>query len=455
VLAGGAPYRIMRLSGEGMRALDVLLAGGRGATEQARALGGRLVAAGLAAPVPGDAVPVPPLTVIVPARDRVPALGRCLAALGDAAPVLVVDDGSEDPEAVAAASRAHGACVVRRPESGGPGAARNTGLEHVDTELVAFLDSDCIPSPGWVERSARHFADPRVGAVAPRIRPLAPGTAAGRYAASRSPLDLGDQPAEVAPGRPVPYVPTAALLVRRDALRAAAPARGSPAAAVPARGSPPAPFDEALRYGEDVDVVWRIRDAGWTVRYDPAVSVGHEEPIGWRALLVRRWRYGTSAATLSARHRGRLAPLVLRPHPSIALGLLLGRRRLAALAAAALPPLLALPELRRAGLPLAAVPALGISGTWQTLLGTSRAAITLAAPALAAGLLDRRTRPAAALLLLAAPLHEYGVRRPPLDPVRWTAASLADDIAYGAGVWWGCARGRTVAPLVPRRRPIR
>jgi hypothetical protein len=37
-----------------------------------------------------------------------------------------------------------------------------------------------------------------------------------------------------------------------------------------------------------------------------------------------------------------------------------------------------------------------------------------------------------------------------LDPIRYTALHAADDVAYGAGVWLGCLRARTVAPLVPR-----
>ena len=49
-------------------------------------------------------------------------------------------------------------------------------------------------------------------------------------------------------------MPTAALVVRRAVLEDG--------------------LDTALRYGEDVDLVWRLHDAGWRVRYDPAVVVG-------------------------------------------------------------------------------------------------------------------------------------------------------------------------------------
>ncbi|MET9735711.1 hypothetical protein ABZZ79_35320 [Streptomyces sp. NPDC006458] len=35
------------------------------------------------------------------------------------------------------------------------------------------------------------------------------------------------------------------------------------------------------------------------------------------------------------------------------------------------------------------------------------------------------------------------------DPLRWCAATLADDLAYGAGVWRGTLRERTALPLLP------
>ncbi len=226
---------------------------------------------------------------MIPVRDRPSDLARLLASIDGN--VVVVDDGSTVPIAGA----------VRREVSGGPAVARNDGLKRVTTELVAFLDSDTVPPAGWIEQLAGHFEDPKVAAVAPRIRALNK---------RRSPLDMGEHPAEVGPGRHVSYVPAAALLVRRAAL-------------------PDDPFDPELRYGEDVDLVWRLITAGWRVRYDPSVEVGHEE----RDTLRRRFRYGTSAAPLKRRHPGKLKHVVVRPWPAATLALLVARQpRLAALA---------------------------------------------------------------------------------------------------------------------------
>ena len=87
------------------------------------------------------------------------------------------------------------------------------------SELVAFLDSDCVPEAGWIERLAAHLADPAVAVAAPRILPVPGGHSwADRYSAAGSSLDMGGQEGRVAPGTRLSYVPTAALLARRPVL---------------------------------------------------------------------------------------------------------------------------------------------------------------------------------------------------------------------------------------------
>jgi hypothetical protein len=74
----------------------------------------------------------------------------------------------------------------------------------------------------------------------------------------------------------------------------------------------------------------------------------------------------------------------------------------------------------------------------------------LAAPGLAvlAGKGGRRTL-SALVLVVVPPVVEWVRRRPVLDLPRWVVASVADDIAYGAGVWTGCLRSRSWGPLIP------
>jgi mycofactocin glycosyltransferase len=469
-LFGGSPARVLRLTAAGRDALAELRAGpvrSAGAAVLAR----RLTDAGIAHPVPsyGGSYQPGDVTVVIPVKDRAAMLGRCLAAIEGRYPVVVVDDGSADGRAVAAVAGRYGATVVRRQPSAGPAAARNVGLAGLQTELVAFLDSDCAPPPDWIDRLAPHLADPLVGAVAPRIIGLPARTSAARYEQARGSLNLGAAPARVVPASRVGYVPTAALLVRRAALDATALRRpdatgwrGGPAAATAGPSDGDAVFDPALRYGEDVDLIWRLHAAGWRVRYEPSVQVPHESPGTWPSLLARRFRYGTSAAPLARRHPANLAPLVLQPWPAVAVGAILARRPAAVAAATIGAWLNTAAAVRRAGVPADGALAAAVTAVRQTWLGVGRFATQFGGPALVAGLVapGRRAagrRAAIASLLLGPALAAYAERRPALDPVRYVLAHIADDVWYGAGVWAGCLRERTLVPVTPAIswRPVR
>ncbi|HWN26057.1 MAG TPA: glycosyltransferase, partial [Actinomycetospora sp.] len=179
-LVGGSPPRVLHLS----PAAYGRLAGPDGVPPDARltvtdatsaALARLLADAGVAHPVPAhDDAPAPAaVSVVVPVRDRPRELARLLDAVRATAPgvgeVVVVDDGSADPDATARVAAARGARVVAHPTSRGPAAARNTGAAAATGELVAFLDSDVVPAPGWLEPLLGHLADPAVALAAPRI----------------------------------------------------------------------------------------------------------------------------------------------------------------------------------------------------------------------------------------------------------------------------------------------
>ena len=480
VLFGGSPPRLLRLNPAGQRALAELR---RGPVCSAAAgkLARRLTDTGLAQPRPPGATAgeggrtggVPPpsqpsrgpggpgvvpresgaggrlpgpaqpdVTVVIPARDRPAYLDRCLAALGPGYPVIVVDDGSRQAAEIAGLCRWHGATLIRRPASGGPGPARNDGLAQVTTSLVAFLDSDCEAGPEWITSLAAHFADPLVAAVAPRVRPITGPSAAGRYLEARAPLDMGTQEGRVLPLTRLSYVPTAALLARRAALVA----------------DDAGPFDASLRYGEDVDLVWRLAEAGWRIRYDPAASVSHAEPATWARLLARRFRYGCSAAPLAQRHPGQVPPLILQAWPAAAVAALLARKPVAALAAYGAGTGQLVRLLRGWDVPPKGVLRPMADSVLQTWLGAGRWTIQYALPVAAASLarpggqtartrLGRRL--AVASLLVGPPMAEWRRIRPSMHAAAFSLGYLADEVAYGAGVYRGAAAERLLSPLLP------
>lgn len=266
-----------------------------------------------------------------------------------------------------------------------------------------------------------------------------------------SPLDLGDRPGPVAPGTRLPYVPTAALVVRRSALGDG--------------------FDEALRYGEDVDLVWRLVEAGWRVRYEPSVEVGHREPVALADRLRRRFDYGTSAAPLARRHPGRLVHLVVSPAPAATVAALLARRPAVAATSFAVGTARLAGRFRRFGATWPDVVGASATGVTQTWLGAGRFAGQFAWPVLAGLLVApggrtarvRHGRRLAVLSLVLGPVlagwrqarrragiigSRSGLLLGP-GPLRYGAELLADQAAYGAGVYAGCWRERSVEPLVP------
>ncbi|GAC1317841.1 MAG: mycofactocin biosynthesis glycosyltransferase MftF [Acidimicrobiales bacterium] len=440
VIVGGAPLRLLRLTVEGAAAVDAWVDGCPvGSAGAGRRLARRLVDAGVAHPRPPANDPAAVsgrVTIVIPVRDRSAGLADTLARLGPGGPaVLVVDDGSRPAEARATAGLAtrFGARVVRREVGGGPAAARNTGWREARTELVAFVDADCQPDPGWLAGLVPHFDDQAVAAAAPRIRSMAaPGTPRllAAYEGARSPLDRGPGEAAVRPRGRVPFVPSAALVVRRRVL---ADLGG---------------FDESWAVGEDVDLVWRLVAAGLTVRYVPQVGVAHPARRSWREWGRQRVGYGTSAAALHRRHGAAVAPLVVSRWSAAAWGLGLSGFPVAGLAVAGvttalLPAKLPLDHPWREAIRLA-LPGHGWAGravadamrrVWWPVL-------------LVAAVGSRRARRAAVVVSLPL-LVEWAMDRPPVDPFRWVAIRLADDLSYGAGVWVGCARRGTLGALVP------
>lgn len=97
----------------------------------------------------------PPVSVVVPTRNRAHLLPELLAALAaqdyPEYEVIVVDDASDDETPALLAAWAGERRRVRRAERpAGSYAARNVGWRAAQGTLVAFTDDDCLPQPGWL-----------------------------------------------------------------------------------------------------------------------------------------------------------------------------------------------------------------------------------------------------------------------------------------------------------------
>ena len=434
--------RLLHLSEHAANLLAGLRAGAPATSRGARRLGQRLSEAGLAHPVPPPGGPGPDeVTCAVPVRDDPEGLTLLLASLETHQPapasVLIAEDGSHDPGVIADIASRGCARLIQRDVARGPAAARNEAWRATDSPIVAFLDADVEVTAGWLAPLLAHFADPAVAAVAPRVRaPDHEDTSLNGFERHCSPLDMGALPSMVGPRRRVRYVPSAAVLFRRDALEALGG------------------FDEDLRLGEDVDLIWRVVAAGWTVRYEPSVVVHHRSRPTWAALARQRYGYGTSAAALAARHPGDAVPLEIAPWSLAAwLALMLAGRNGAWAAAS-----IATRRVRKLRETLAGRGEASLGGGAHLVMRShiasgGRAATALRRtwlPLLTAALTWRWGRRLAIAALVVEPLVSWAVRRPPVGPVRWTLATLLSDGAYCAGVWRGAIAARSAMALRPR-----
>ncbi|WP_182357263.1 glycosyltransferase [Tomitella gaofuii] len=245
-------------------------------------------------PAPADDVErADDVEIVIPVHGGVDEFARCLASVADEGlPVTVVDDATPEPDAARLKKLCadHGARLIVHEVNGGPGTARNTGFAATTAPFVAFIGSDVVATPMWASRLRRIFDDSVVGTAGPRVRPdMQGGLGIERYEETRSELDMGAHLNRVVYRVSVGWLPAASAMVRRAAVT-------------------DPPFEPGMRIGEDVDLLWRMDEAGWDVHYVTDLVHHHRTRISLAELSARRAGYGSSAAQLKARHPDRLMP---------------------------------------------------------------------------------------------------------------------------------------------------
>jgi O-antigen biosynthesis protein len=230
------------------------------------------------------------ISVVVCTRNGAATLSGCLQSLqGQSYPhyeVLVIDDGSTDavPEIVKDFPQVR----YVRQEHAGLSVARNRGMNEARGAVVAYTDDDCRADEDWLHYLALGFAEEGWVAVGgPNIPPPPRNrTEAVVAAAPGGPAHvlLTDEEAE--------HLPGCNLAIRVEALRAIDGFRAQFRAA-----------------GDDVDVCWRLREAGGKLRFVSAAMVWHHRRFTVNAYLKQQRGYGRAEALLMQVHSLRFGPL--------------------------------------------------------------------------------------------------------------------------------------------------
>jgi GT2 family glycosyltransferase len=221
------------------------------------------------------------VTVVVPFAGSDAELRELSATLNGlrvrAGDELVVSDNRRDP--------------VRTPAY-----ARNRGARAARGEWLVFIDADTVPEPGLLD--AYFDPPPRAdtAVLAGGIEDYAlRSTAVARVNVARARMSHRATLERAG----TPYAQTANCAIRRTAFETAAG------------------FEAAARAGEDADLCFRLRDAGWGLEERPRATVRHRSRETLAAWLAQMVRHGSGAAWLESRWPGEL--------PAAGAGALVGR----------------------------------------------------------------------------------------------------------------------------------
>jgi cellulose synthase/poly-beta-1,6-N-acetylglucosamine synthase-like glycosyltransferase len=224
--------------------------------------------------------PAPRVTIIVPVYNEatviVAALRSLLALRYPAFDILVVDDGSTDQtfERATSLQGRYGAVTLRvvRKLNGGKASALNTGLALAKTPFVLCMDGDSRLTPDTLWHAMRHFADPRVAAVAGNVKVVNRNNMWTRLQALE--YVEGLNLARRAQGylHAVNIIPGPIGVFRRDVLLGVGA------------------YDTDT-FAEDADLTLKILTRGWHIVYEDRAIAWTEAPEKYLDLIKQRYRW--------------------------------------------------------------------------------------------------------------------------------------------------------------------
>jgi cellulose synthase/poly-beta-1,6-N-acetylglucosamine synthase-like glycosyltransferase len=248
------------------------------------------------------------VSVIIPTYNRKEELTKLLSSLkAQTLPqrkceIIVIDDGSSDSTVeFLQREQAAGTLTFSVQDHRGPGAARNMGMKLAQGKILVFTDTDCIPHPHWLENLIHPFADETVGAAGgPEVPdPVEPILSRCFQFVMTSPLTTGGL--RGAKKQLARYYPrTFNMAISRKAYEKVGG------------------FKEWY-HGEDVEMSFRIKEAGFKLIYCDDAKVYHHRPATFSSFFLQLLKMGEARWLLFRTHRELIEPLFLLPPSAIVL----------------------------------------------------------------------------------------------------------------------------------------
>lgn len=238
----------------------------------------------------------PLVSVVIPAYNESRVLRNCvhsiLACDYPNIEVILVDDGSLDDTRSVMAELAAQADTVRflTQPNAGKGAALNRGIRQATGDILIFIDADSVFSAGTIDNMLRGFTDPKVGAVCGDDRPVNVNTLQTRLLTLLSHLGTGLVRRALSVMRCLPIVSGNSGAFRRDVLEETG-------------------YFDTDTLGEDLELTWRVYQAGYRVRFAPRALVYAESPATISGLWKQRVRWARGLLQTTWKHRSMIGNL--------------------------------------------------------------------------------------------------------------------------------------------------
>jgi len=232
------------------------------------------------------------LAVVIPCRNSAATLGKTLTAIvtGDRKPdeLWIIDGLSEDNTRQIATSA--GARVLSNPKRHAA-AARQIGAQSTKADIVAYTDSDCIPSPDWLSRIEKQFREhPELGGLGGPVHLTRPVSRVQAYSAATFEAIMNFPATEqLLPGKQMRgTLPGANGAYRSEILHTVGGFR-----------------EQFTNHAEEIDLQWRLVEAGYKILFDPTIIVEHlGYPSTKRQLIRTNYSYGFASTKLAKHHLG-------------------------------------------------------------------------------------------------------------------------------------------------------
>lgn len=224
------------------------------------------------------------MSLVIPVRNGESTLRNCLDSVvprlhdGSLQKIIVVDDGSTDSTAEIAASFPEVTVLTGTGE--GAAVARNLGASQITSDLIWFVDSDCVAEPDSLSMLVRHFDNPQVAGAGGTYTNGCPESLLATIIHEEIVARHAQMPSEVN------HLATYNVVYRRDVFEELGG------------------FDPGSFWAHDVEFAYRVVKAGHVLRFDRDSRVAHYHPTQLWSYLKKQAKQGYYRMRLYRLHPG-------------------------------------------------------------------------------------------------------------------------------------------------------